>query len=91
MSFFEVFDNLCRFAPAFWTIKINFVLDNSIAPPFFIIKSDKLGKSKADDLIIYDDVPKYENEEETLEKEKKGKDENKKKKTKIKPKNKNQI
>ena len=65
-------------------IKMNFVLDNSIAPPFFIIKSDKLGKSRADDLIIYDDVPKYENEEETLEKEKKGKDENKKKKTKIK-------
>ena len=57
-------------------IKIKFVVDNNVAPPFFIMKSIESNKK---DLIIYDDLPKTLEAGESNEKEKK-----KEKKTKTK-------
>ena len=58
-------------------IKIKFIVDNNIAPPFFIMKSIESNKK---DLIIYDDLPKTLEIGESYEKGKNKKE----KKTKIK-------
>jgi ribonuclease E len=50
---------------------INLIKDNSIAPPFFILKTVELIKKKKKLSIVYDDVPKLVNDEEIKENKKK--------------------
>ena len=52
-------------------IKINLIPDNSIAPPFAIIKT--IDKNKKD-LVLYDDLPKSLEEEEDIKIERNSKD-----------------
>jgi len=48
-------------------VKIDFVKDNNIAPPFFILKTSDSSKKNSKSSILYDDVPKLLNEDENKE------------------------
>ena len=58
-------------------IKILLVKDNSIAPPFFILKTTEPNNKKNKPSVIYDDVPKLSIDEETKENNKDSKVEKK--------------
>ena len=48
-------------------IKIDFIEDNNIAPPYFVIKTVEVLKKKKKYQTIYDDIPKVINEEDNKE------------------------
>ena len=48
-------------------IKIDFIEDNNIAPPYFVIKTVEVLKKKKKYQTIYDDIPKLINEEDNKE------------------------
>tara|TARA_B100000029_G_scaffold79792_1_gene71305 strand:- start:5634 stop:7409 length:1776 start_codon:yes stop_codon:yes gene_type:complete len=69
-------------------IKINFIEDNNIAPPFFIIKTKELIKKKNVTSTIYDDIPKLVMDDEKIDIKLKTKKTEKNKKKEMKPKKK---